>query len=175
MTDPTKVIVRRVSAEDGSVLEQIAAFRCADQNADHEVEVEGWIQDELASWAFSPGAADDEPQLLATLDVQSGAVIGLFAHEHALIRSGTSTIMAEKIQVVAVGREYQGKRDVENRRYSDVVMSSGLQAIELRTPPTRRVFGLVHIDNEASFRLLDRHNMSRRFLRDAMTQIVTHI
>lgn len=173
MTDPTKVVVRRVSADDG-VLSQIAAFRCADQNADHEVEVERWIQDKLVSWAFADGAAEDEPQLLATLDVQTGTLIGLFAHEHALMQSGDVTIAAEKIAVVAVGSGYQGKRDVENRRYSDIVMSSGLQAIEIRIPPHRRVFSLVHIDNEDSFRLLARHNMSRRISKDAMTEIVTH-
>jgi hypothetical protein len=173
MTDATKVIVRRVSAAD-DVLPQIAAFRCADQTVDHEVEVERWIQDELASWAFAPGAADDEPQVLATLDVQTGALIGLFAHEHAWMQSSYATIAAEKIALVAVGLDYQRKRDVESRRYSDIVMSSGLQAIEMRTPPHRRVFGLVHIDNEGSFRLLKRHNMSRRISKDVMTEIVTH-
>lgn len=173
MTDATKVIVQRVCA-DNDVLSQVAAFQCADQNADHEVEVERWIQGELASWAIAPGAADDEPQLLATLDVRTGALIGLFAHEHAWIQSGNVKIAAEKIAVIAVGLAYQGKRDIQNRRYSDIVMSSGLQAIELRKPPHRRVFSLVHTDNEGSFRLLKRHDMSRRFSKDAMTEIVTH-
>lgn len=173
MTDATKVIVQRVSAGDG-VLSQVSSFLCADQNADHEVEVERWIQGELASWLIAPGAADDEPQLLATLDVKTGALIGLFAHEHARMQSGDVTIAAEKIAVVAVGLGYQGKHDIQNRRYSDIVMSSGLQAIDLRTPPRRRVFSLVHIDNEGSFRILERHNMSRRIPRDPMTVIVTH-
>lgn len=173
VTDPTKVIVRRVSAED-TLLSQLAHFRCAAQNADHELEVERWIQDQLASWAFDPGAASDEPQLLATLDDQTGALIGVFAHEHAVMQVGDVIIPAEKIAVVAVGLDYKRGRDVDNRRYSDIVMSSGLQAIEMRTPPQRRVFGYVHIDNAGSFRLLERHGMARRIPKDAMTQLVTH-
>lgn len=173
MTDPTKVIVRRVRADD-SVLSLLADFRCADRSADAEVEVERWIQDQLASWAFDPGAAEDEPQVLTTLDDQTGALIGVFAHEHAVMQVGDVIIPAEKIAVVAVGLDYQRRRDVDNRRYSDIVMSSGLQAIEMRTPPQRRVFGFVHIDNAGSFRLLERHGMTRRIPKDPMTQLVTH-
>ncbi|MCD9153327.1 hypothetical protein [Aeromicrobium duanguangcaii] len=173
MTEPTKVIVRRVCADD-SLLSRLADFRCADQNADHEIEVERWIQDQLASWAFDPGAARDEPQVLAALDDQTEALIGLFAHEHAVMQVGDVIIPAEKIAVVAVGLDYQRQRDVDNRRYSDIVMSSGLQAIERRTPPQRRVFGYAHIDNGGSFRLLERHSMARRIPIDAMTQLVTH-
>ncbi len=87
---------------------------------------------------------------------------------------GDVMIQAEKIAVVAVGLDYRRRLDVDNRRYSDIVMSSGLQAIEMRTPPQRRVFGFVHVDNASSFRLLERHSMTRRIPRDAMTQLVTH-
>lgn len=90
------------------------------------------------------------------------------------MRVGDVMIPAEKIAVVAVGLDYQRRRDVDNRRYSDIVMSSGLQAIEMRTPPQRRVFGFVHIDNAGSFRLLERHGMTRRIPKDPMTQLVTH-
>lgn len=176
MTDATKVIVRRVSPDDGELLSQIDTFRCADPELDYQVEVERWIQDRLREWVFAHGASDDEPQLLAVLDDQTGELVGVFAHEHAFLqRDGDDRpIPAEKISVVAVGMRFQGKRDVENRRYSDIVMSSGLQAVEARTPPERRVFGLVHIDNEDSFRLLERHNMRRRITYDSMTVIVTH-
>jgi hypothetical protein len=160
---------------DDGALSQIAAFRCADQKSDHQVEVERWIQNRLVLWAFDPGAASDEPQILATLDGHTGELIGLFAHEHACMKRGDKTIAAEVIMVVAVGLGYQGRRDnVDNRRYSDIVMSSGLQAIEMRTPPSRRIFGRVHIDNESSFRLLERHRMSRRIALDAVTVLVTH-
>lgn len=87
---------------------------------------------------------------------------------------GNVIIPAEKIAVVAVGLDYQRQHDVDNRRYSDIVMSSGLQAIEMRTPPQRRVFGYVHVDNAGSFRLLERHSMARRIPIDAMTALVTH-
>lgn len=156
------------------LVSQFADFRCADQAIDAEVEVERWIQDQLALWAFDPGATEDAPQVLATIDNRTGALIGVFAHEHAVLSVNDVSIPAEKIAVVAVCVDYQRERDIDSKRYSDIVMSSGLLAIEKRVPPTRRVFGLVHIDNEGSFRLFERHGMARHIERDEFTKIVTH-
>lgn len=173
MTSGAKIVVRRVT-EDDEILEQLATFRCADADAGHQVEVENWIRNELSSWVFAPGAAIDEPQLIATLNHQTGQLIGVFVHEHAWLQRGGVRVAAEKITVAAVALDYQRKHDVEDRRYSDLVMSSGLQAIDARMPPERQVFGLVHSDNGDSIRLLQRHNMSRRISTGTAYDIVTH-
>jgi hypothetical protein len=173
MASGAKIVVRRVP-EDDEVLEQLLTFRCADADAGPQVEVENWVRNDLSSWVFASGAAIDEPQLLATLDHQTGELIGVFVHEHAWLQRGGVRIAAEKITVAAVALDYQRKHDVEDRRYSDLVMSSGLQAIEARMPPQRQIFGLVHVENGDSFRLLQRHNMSRRISTGTAYDIVTH-
>lgn len=174
MSDGAKVVAKRARLGD-ELLAKISTFRCADRQDAYQLEVEEWICGDLVKWTFDPFAAGDEPQLILTIDDATGELVGVCAYAHAMLQSADGQpVMAEKLQVAAVALPYQGKRDAADRRYSDVVLSTALADIEARMPPLRKVFGLVHVDNEQSLQLLARHDLTRQMHYDDTTLLVTH-
>lgn len=124
--------------------------------------VEEFINHHLLDWAFSQGAVEDDPRVLLILERASNSLVGLAAHERAFLGSSDADkIAGTKLQVVAVARDWQGKRFESGERASDVVLSAVMTDIVARRPPRdARVYAIVHVENTKSIALCRRHGLT---------------
>jgi GNAT superfamily N-acetyltransferase len=161
-SDPWSVRTARPSDK-----KRLASFSCADPAVAWELEVQEYVQRDLFTWAFEPRAAVDDPRLLLLLDKGSGALVAIAAHERAEIGvPGVLSLVATRIEVVAVARSWQGKRFGANTgaaigpRASDVVMSAVMRDVQTR-PRARsnKVFATVHQDNARSLAFCRRYGL----------------
>jgi hypothetical protein len=150
--------VRVANVKDRALLR---GFECADKAAPWSVDVERVIQMQLLDWALAPGAAKDDPRIVLVFDRHSNDVVGLAAHERAvLVREGGDTFDATKLYVLAVSRHWQGRSFESGQRASDVVMNAVMKDISSREPPRdARVYGTIDEGNKRSIHLCKRHGL----------------
>ncbi|MFO0600145.1 MAG: hypothetical protein U0228_32855 [Myxococcaceae bacterium] len=133
-----------------------------------QVEVEAFVQLSLYDWAFDPLAAPQDPRLLLLIERASKALIGVAAHERAILLAGRRRFAATKLEVVAVSSAWQGRRTRDGRRASDLLLSGLMLDVSTRVPPRdARVFAVVHEDNFRSIALLQRHGLTQELSRPA--------
>lgn len=139
----------------------LASFACADPAVKWQLEVERFIQLQLADWAFDPRAAEGDPRLLLAF-AQAGDLFGVAAHERVILRAADGTqFPATKLEVVAVARKWQGRSFSTGDRASDVLMSALMTDVSARVPPRdARVFAIVHEDNHRSLAVCRRHGLT---------------
>jgi hypothetical protein len=79
--------------------ELLASFACADPAVRWQGEVERFIQEQLADWAFDPHASDGDPRLLIAFTT-AGDIFGVAAHERVTLQAGDGTqFPATKLEV----------------------------------------------------------------------------
>jgi hypothetical protein len=87
-------------------------------------------------------------------------LVGVAAHEQVVLESPTARFDATKLEVIALGRSWQGRRFGGGARASDVLMSAVMTDISARVPPRdARVFAVVHEDNHRSLALCQRYGL----------------
>jgi hypothetical protein len=146
--------------------ELLASFACADPAVRWQLEVERFIQDQLADWAFDPHASDGDPRLLLAITA-SGDLFGIAAHERVTLQTGDDEqFPATKLEVVAVALKWQGQAFPSGDRASDVLMSALMTDVSARVPPRdTRVYAIVHEDNHRSLALCRRHGLTEEMSR----------
>jgi hypothetical protein len=79
-------LIRPGSPDDRQLL---ASFACADLAVRWQVEVEQFIQAQLAEWAFDPRAAEGDPRLLLAFTTE-GDLFGVAASTPSSMRTTTA-------------------------------------------------------------------------------------
>jgi hypothetical protein len=138
----------------------LSSFTCADATVGWQVEVERFIQSQLADWAFDPHAGEQDPRLLLAFTAEGG-LFGVAAHERVVLSTSEGLrFPATKLEVVAVTSTWQGRSLPTGERASDILMSAAMTDVRARVPPRdARVFAVVHEDNHRSLALCRRHGL----------------
>ena len=146
--------------------ELLASFACADRAVRWQCEVERFIQEQLADWAFDPHASDGDPRLLLAFTT-AGDVFGVAAHERVTLQASDGTVFpATKLEVVGLALKWQGRCLPTGERASDVLMSAVMTDVSSRVPPRdARVFAIVHEDNHRSLAVCRRHGLTEEMSR----------
>ncbi len=152
-------LVRPAVASDRAALQ---AFSCAQPGAPWEEEVEAFVRDRLWEWASDPRAKSNDPRLLLLLESATGNLLGVAAHEKiVLLGPGKKEFAASRLHLLAIVRDWQGRRFGSGERVSDVMFSAALKDITDRVPPRHaRVFAVVHEKNERSLKACRRHGFT---------------
>jgi hypothetical protein len=157
-------LIRPGSPDDRQLL---ACFACADPAVRWQVEVEQFIQAQLAEWAFDPHAAEEgDPRLLLAFTT-AGDLFGVAAHERVILQAGHGAqFHATKLEIVAIALKWQGRSFPTGERASDILMSAAMTDISARVPPRdARVYAIVHEDNHRSIALCRRHGLTEEMSR----------
>lgn len=162
----TEWLVRTARSSDQKLL---AAFSCAASGVRWETEVETFIRGTILRWAHDPNAKAQDPRLLLLFQRRPREFVGLAAHERTKLLANNADIFdATKLEVVAIARDWQGRRFRGGARASDVLMSAVMTDISARVPPRdARVFAVVHEKNVRSIELCRRHGLVEELSRPA--------
>jgi hypothetical protein len=146
--------------------ELLVSFTCADPAVRWQVEVEQFIQEQLAEWAFDPHAADGDPRLLLAFTA-AGDLFGVAAHERVTLQADDGArFHATKLEVAAIALKWQGRSFPTGERASDILMSAVMTDVSARIPPRdARVYAIVHDDNHRSIALCRRHGLTEEMSR----------
>ncbi len=167
MSDP-EWFIRSARASDRA---RLRTFTCAQPGVPWEEEVEAYIRNALWQWASDPHAKSNDPRLLLLLERATGRLLGVTAHEMTrLVGPDKKEFAATKLEVVALSRDWQGRRFGSGERASDVLFSAILKDIADRVPPRyARVFAIVHEKNERSLKVCRRHGFTEEMDRNPMS------
>jgi hypothetical protein len=84
-----------------------------------ELEAESFIRHDLLAWANEPRAAENDPRALLVIDQQTGALVGVTAHESLKLGApGEESFVASWLVVVGVSGAGKVRRSPRPRRAS---------------------------------------------------------
>lgn len=150
---PQAWTIRDLRASDADLL---ADFHCASEESPHSAEVQEWVRTAVVRWVSEVTDQAARPGGLLLVASDDGRPIAVSAFELGLpLLIDDIQVLAVRIQVLAVGDEWQGMDSGNGVRFSTIMLRATLERIRT-TWPASPVAAVVAVPNGRSSALFRR-------------------